>query len=232
VDPPEGGPSVVLRVAQDAAELECERAAVRIAASEGLPVVGWYDVLPAEVLGVPASLSPELPGAPDGDAIHAGALAAELAAVRLPAFGAGASGGRFHALAARWSAEWEARAGVLPERVRDDLPALDTCEEWALVHGDLRPDRVLLARAGGRPTPTALIGWGHACAGDPLVDGGSALALPLPDLARWLDGYGREEAAAWRDDPDVLARLGVYWRTRAPDAEGEPADRLTAALDL
>jgi len=115
------------------------------------------------------------------------------------------------------------RSGALPleaaslralRRVVHHLPAFrrallrETPFPPALVHGDLHPGNVIVARAGGTLAPR-LLDWGRARRG-----------APLEDVASWIQSLGCWEPAA-RLRHDTL--LAAYLRARGR-AGGIPAD--------
>ncbi len=115
------------------------------------------------------------------------------------------------------------RSGALPlhaaslralRRVVHHLPAFrrallrETPFPPALVHGDLHPGNVIVARAGGALAPR-LLDWGRARRG-----------APLEDVASWIQSLGCWEPAARRRHDTLLA---AYLRARG-GAGGIPAD--------
>ncbi len=115
--------------------------------------------------------------------------------------------------AARGAGTWLGPlADRLHDQVRVDLHALDEVYQWGLVHGDLHPGNLLLSEGPEAGlTLSGVIDWDRACAGDPLLDWALAVQMPVPTLARVIEGYGRDRAE------ELLyaeARLGVYARAR------------------
>ena len=219
-----------------------ERAALHLAAAlGGLPVPQVLRVLPASVLGTPALITTLPPGAPADERVRQGpspAIAAFqavgqaltlLGEVPHTGFATRATiEGSFlprraswreevAAMAARWSAcaaAWGSDLGPLSERLgaelQEALGALDSACSWGLVHGSLSP-RCL--RITGNSDLSGIVDWEEALLGDPLFDWGALLHLPLTALARVVEGYGRDAAAALLEDGGG-DRLDVYWRCR------------------
>lgn len=150
----------------------------RLAGSQ-LPRVAAYEILPEELLGMPASLSTWVDGASGAGAMDvnpgllpdlcysSGQLLALLETDTPGQFGTSVVEGRFVPVRTNWAleyyamvADWYTRAhavgadlgpllAFLLQRLEGLLPALNTCRTFSLVHGDLRPSNLLLELTAG-----------------------------------------------------------------------------------
>lgn len=175
-------------------------------------VAGWVVLCYDDVNGRHADFSP--PGA-DMSAVIAAVSAVQMPAPDLPDAVADMAG---------WLHGWKVIAAGSPAGLgrweAAHLDRLVTAERaWmphasgaTVVHGDLRPDNILMAGEGA-----VLIDWAHALAGAPWVD----LASLIPQLI--LAGHRPEDAErhlaslpAWRAAPTdgvtgFIAALAGYW---------------------
>lgn len=227
--------------------LEREAAASAKLAGTELPRVVGYELLPDDVFGMPASLSTFVEGANAAGVMdaHPGLLAdlcyscGQLIALveqdTSGTYGTSVVEGRFLPVRTSWAleyyamvADWYTRAhavgadlgpllAFMLQRLEKLLPALNTAERFNLVHGDLRPNNLLLHVFPGETKddlPTyevaGVVDWEFACMGDALLAFAMPLDLPVPALAHLLDGYGREKVEAWLEQPSVLDRLEAY----------------------
>jgi aminoglycoside phosphotransferase (APT) family kinase protein len=156
-----------------------EAAAHQRLAGSTCPRVEAYEILPEDLLGMPASLSSWVVGASGAGAMDAhpgllpdlcyssGQLIALLESDTPGQFGNAVVDGRFVPVRTNWAleyyamvADWYARAhavgadlgpmlAFLLQRLEGLLPALNTCRSFCLVHGDLRPSNLLLDLAPG-----------------------------------------------------------------------------------
>lgn len=209
--------------------------------TDEIPAQKNFTPLPANLFGVPSSLSPFqdlVSGARviglDNDqwprvAADLGKVFAALADHPVSTFGTRAESGRFVPVTGSWKQEWATHVHALYEGARavgtdlgpvsdailgaieDRLDALDGVSP-TLVHGQLRLDSLMYSGKGGHTELKQVTGWDLAMAGDSLVDAAHLLSSPVPIAGPILAAYGADRVRAWLD-ADTLRRLEIYTLT-------------------
>ena len=227
--------------------------------TEEIPSLQDFSVLPAQIFGVPSSISPyadEVDGRRwvELDAASyprvAGDLGRTLVAlwdVPLKGFGIRAEAGRFVPLARTWREEWETHvrslergalasgtdlgwlSAALGAAIDERLAALEGLTP-VLVHGSLTLDSLRYAAGTEEPELVRLTGWDLALAGDGLVDVAYLLTNAPDALGPVFAGIGTDRVREWLE-PGAIQRLEAYVYTSILQRVRSVADHVLSLRD-